>query len=97
MTDGTAAGTTEIGGPKGAGISDAGDLGLDPSPLDLVSIGTKVLFTAEDRSGARTLWVTDGTAVNTFEIGGVNNNGVAGAPAAGLSTPRVESRKPAAA
>ena len=85
VTDGTAAGTTDIGGPKGTGISGAGDLGSDPGPLDLVSIGTKVLFTAEDRSGARTLWVTDGTAAETFEIGGVNNSGVAGAPAAGLN------------
>jgi ELWxxDGT repeat protein len=82
VTDGTAAGTTEIGGLKNAGISGAGKLGLIPE--NLVSIGTKVLFLGNDPSGVSTLWVTDGTAAGTFELGGVNNDGVAGAPAAGL-------------
>jgi ELWxxDGT repeat protein len=82
ITDGTAAGTTEIGGLKNAGISGQGRFAFSPNPL--VSIGTKFLFTATDPSGVSTLWVTDGTAAGTFELGGTNNAGVAGAPAAGL-------------
>ena len=82
VTDGTAGGTTEIGGLKNAGISGKGKLGLVPG--NLVSIGTKVLFLGEDPSGVNALWVSDGTAAGTFELGGTNNVGVAGAPAAGL-------------
>jgi ELWxxDGT repeat protein len=82
ITDGTAAGTTEIGGLKNAGISGQGNDGLLPG--NFVSIGTKVLFDGNDPSGVNALWVTDGTAAGTFELGGVNNVGVAGAPAAGL-------------
>jgi ELWxxDGT repeat protein len=82
VTDGTAAGTTEIGGLKNAGISGKSKNGLGAN--NPVSIGTKVLFISEDPSGVNALWVTDGTAAGTFELGGTNNVGVAGAPAAGL-------------
>jgi hypothetical protein len=82
LTDGTAAGTSEIGGPKNAGISGAGKSGLVPG--NFISIGTKVLFRGQEPSGVNALWVTDGTAAGTFELGGVNNVGVVGAPAAGL-------------
>ena len=82
VTDGTAAGTTEIGGLKNAGLSGAWRYGLNPTGF--VSIGSKVLFTADDPSGVKALWVTDGTSAGTFEIGGTNNAGVTGAPARGL-------------
>jgi ELWxxDGT repeat protein len=82
VTDGTVAGTMEIGGLKNAGISGAGKHGLVAQ--NLVSIGAKVLFLGDDPSGVNVLWVSDGTVAGTFELGGVNNVGVAGAPAAGL-------------
>jgi ELWxxDGT repeat protein len=82
ITNGTAAGTTEIGGLGNAGVSGKNLLGLAPEIT--ASIGNKVLFTGWDPSGQWGLWVTDGTAVGTFEIGGTNNAGVSGANAAGL-------------
>jgi ELWxxDGT repeat protein len=82
VTDGTASGTTEIGGLQNEGISGASDNGL--FARNFASLGTKVLFTGTDPSGQQTLWVTDGTVAGTVEIGGVNNKGVTGAPAAGL-------------
>ena len=87
VTNGTATGTTEIGGLMNEGVSGALKLGsgLLWLPSNLVSIGTKALFVASDASGQQTLWVTDGTASanDTFEIGGVNNHEVTGAASRG--------------
>ncbi len=83
-TDGTVKGTVEMGGLGNAGLAGVGPSGLNTTHL--TSIGNKVVFEGTDASGLRTLWVTDGTTAGTFEIGGVNNAGVKGAPAGGLRT-----------
>jgi ELWxxDGT repeat protein len=89
VTDGTTNGTFEIGGPKNAGIPNAytgtsAAIGFTPSSF--VSIGSKALFEGFDTGGNQTLWVTDGTAAGTFEIGGLHNGGVANTPSYGLTT-----------
>ena len=90
-TDGTANGTIELGGIGNKGLSGIGSSGIVPESggsilTHFTSIGNKVVFEGIDASGLSTLWVTDGTTAGTFEIGGVNNAGVAGAPAGGLLT-----------
>ncbi len=89
ISDGTAAGTLEIGGLANQGIADAGPHGLVPQSL--VRLGNKALFHGVNAAGDQTLWVTDGTAAGTFELGGVDNAGIAGAGATGigLSNPAV--------
>jgi ELWxxDGT repeat protein len=83
VTDGTLAGTFEIGGSKNAGIADANTTsGFQPT--NFVSSGGNVVFEAANASNNQTLWVTDGTLAGTFEIGGHNNAGVAGSPSYGL-------------
>ncbi len=82
-SDGTAAGTVEIGGLKNAGVSDAGPNGLNP--LDMLRVGNKVIFEGTNSANHVGLWVTDGTVAGTFEVGGHDNAGVAGAFATGLS------------
>ena len=74
-TDGTTGGTQEIGGLGNDGISgeDTGNEGLDPSELTV--FGNYVLFNGADAAGQTHigLWITDGTAQDTKEIGGVND------------------------
>jgi ELWxxDGT repeat protein len=82
ITDGTTAGTSNIGGLNSAGITNAGQ---NFDPTDFTVIGNKVLFDATDASGQTTLWVTDGTAAGTVEIGGLNNKGVSGAAPGGIA------------
>jgi ELWxxDGT repeat protein len=55
VTDGTAAGTSEI-------------IGGTLSPAYLVSYGNEVLFDGEDASGNFGLWMTDGSASGTTEL-----------------------------
>jgi ELWxxDGT repeat protein len=81
-SDGTVAGTVEIGGLQDQGIADVGVNGLNP--FNLTRIGNKVVFGARNAANNAGLWITDGTAAGTFEIGGINNQGIAGAPATGL-------------
>jgi hypothetical protein len=81
-TDGTAAGTTEIGGLGDAGVSGAFAGGLQP--VNIVALGSEVLFQGVDSAGNSGLWKTDGTAAGTTEIGGLSDAGVSGASAAGL-------------
>ena len=81
-TDGTTAGTIEISGLGDVNVG--GQLAMQPIQGAAASIGGKVLFTAEDRSGSYGLWVTDGTVAGTFEIGGLNNAGIDDAYAGGL-------------
>jgi hypothetical protein len=64
ITDGTAAGTKELA-VKGAW--DGGVLSL--SDPDFTRFGSEVLFNGSDASGKPGLWVTDGTAAGTKEIG----------------------------
>lgn len=77
-TDGTTSGTKIVRkmGPNSSNY-------LNPAKFTTVGNG-KVFFEGQDASGAATLWTTDGTLVNTFEIGGLNNHLIAGASSAGL-------------
>ncbi len=76
-TDGTAAGTTEIGGLDDAGLAGApinqhpGANGLDPA--NFAVNGQQLLFAGNDSLGFREMWVTDGTAIGTAEIGGLGD------------------------
>jgi hypothetical protein len=81
-TNGTAAGTTEIGGLGDSGVSDAYSLGLQPS--DPTVFNGEVLFEGADSSGDAALWATNGTAAGTTEIGGLANSGVSGGNSGGL-------------
>jgi ELWxxDGT repeat protein len=77
VTNGTSAGTSEVGGIGNSGISGASSTGLDP--IDLTVFNGEVLFRATDTSGKFGLWVTNGTAPGTFEltgIAGANSNGL---------------------
>ena len=62
MTNGTAAGTSEIGGIDDAGVSGGYSGGLMPTFADLTVFDGKVLFSGQDASGNTGLWVTRGTA-----------------------------------
>ena len=83
VTDGTAAGTVEIGGPGNGDLAyvSAGAF----NPQNLIRVGDKAIFEGYDVSGHAGLWVTDGTTAGTFEVGGVNNAGVAGTWPLGLA------------
>jgi ELWxxDGT repeat protein len=94
-TDGTAAGTVEIGGQGNAGIKGSPNgftgpftsespLGIQPN--DITAFNGKALFAGFDNTlGANgyyvdtdALWITDGTAAGTVEIGGRGNAQVKG-------------------
>jgi len=66
-TDGTAAGTKEIGGLGNAGISGGLSL-LNTENPDFTVYDGKVLFNGLDGSGHSGVWVTDGTAAGTHEL-----------------------------
>jgi ELWxxDGT repeat protein len=89
-TNGTAGGTFEIGGQGNAGIvgspnGDANQLPFGIQPYDLTTYNRLVIFAGYDNTlrpngfYERTdgLWVSDGTAGGTFEIGGIANAGIA--------------------
>jgi ELWxxDGT repeat protein len=69
VTDGTAAGTHELTGIKGAYSG-----GLAPSDFAVIN-KNEVLFNGVDASGNHTLWETNGTAAGTHELSGVLNPG----------------------
>jgi ELWxxDGT repeat protein len=86
-TDGTAAGTTELGGIGDAGISGVGVGGLDPSWLTVLRNAPAfktLLFVGQDSGGDSGLWVSNGTAAGTSELGGVGSIGISGAQHLGL-------------
>ncbi len=82
-SNGTAAGTTEIGGLSDAGVSGASSSG-GLAPFDLVTFGNEVLFQGFDSASHDGLWETNGTAAGTTEIGGLSDAGVSGASSFGL-------------
>ncbi|MBR1220424.1 hypothetical protein JQ557_20655 [Bradyrhizobium sp. U87765 SZCCT0131] len=82
-TDGTATGTVEVGGLKNAGIAGVSSSSLNPT--NLVAFNGKVLFNGTDAAGHRGLWVSDGTAAGTYEIGGLSDQGVLNASPYGLN------------
>jgi ELWxxDGT repeat protein len=83
ISDGTAAGTVELGGLGDLGISGA------PSSGGLFQFGSvqfphfiayknQVLFEAIDAANKIGLWITDGTTAGTHELTGINNVGAGG-------------------
>jgi hypothetical protein len=58
VTNGTAAGTTEL-----TSVGGTSTTGLDPS--DMVVFNSEVLFNGVDANGLSGLWVTDGTVGGT--------------------------------
>ena len=66
VTDGTAAGTSEI---SVAGVGSEGLFGPPPaSPYFAALPGGRVLFSGIDAKGDTNLWVTNGTSAGTSEI-----------------------------
>jgi len=95
-TDGTAAGTFEIGGQGNAGIVGSpngfnsqftSELPLGIQPSDLTTLNGHVLFAGFDNTlkpngfyaDTEALWISDGTAAGTVEVGGAGNAGISGA------------------
>jgi hypothetical protein len=85
-TNGTAAGTIEIGGITNSGVSGAGSGGLSPSSLTVLdtvhefagTVSKTLFFAGADSGGGVGLWVTNGTAAGTVELGGVGSLGISG-------------------
>lgn len=73
VTDGTAAGTHELTGIKGASAAGV-------NPFDPTVFKHEVIFNGIDTAGKNGLWVTNGTAAGTHEI-----TGIAGADPGGLN------------
>lgn len=71
MTDGTATGTVEIGGLNNQGVADSGISNFIAN--DFITLGNEELFDAPNATGNDSLWITDGSALGTKEIGGYNN------------------------
>jgi hypothetical protein len=67
VTNGTAAGTHELIGIKGA---SSGPNGLQPEELTVFN--NEVFFRGVDANGQITLWETNGTVVGTHELTGIN-------------------------
>jgi Ca2+-binding RTX toxin-like protein len=84
ITDGTAGGTSELGPISGAAFNTLGSPShpqLDIQPQFMAVLGTKVIFDGADQEDTEgSLWVSDGTANGTTEVGGEGNQAVAGAP-----------------
>ena len=78
-TDGTAKGTHELAPIKGA--FKVGNPGSDIQPRDFAVLGKKALFAGADQQDTPgSLWMTDGTAKGTVEIGGQGNDAIKGSP-----------------
>jgi ELWxxDGT repeat protein len=69
VTNGTTAGTMEVGGIGNNRVVNAGS-GLHPD--DMTVFNGEVLFDGLDASGHNGLWVTNGTAVDTHEVTGIS-------------------------
>jgi hypothetical protein len=85
VTNGTSAGTTEVGGTENQGVSGISAMHPIEVQGNMASIGSKAIFVTADSGNNNTLWVSNGTAAGTTEIGGLNNAGVANAPTTGLN------------
>jgi ELWxxDGT repeat protein len=81
-SNGTAAGTYELTGISGA--FSAGIFGTVDIPL-FATFNGEVLFDGSDTSGNIGLWVTNGMAAGTTEVGGLGDSGVSGASSGGLN------------
>ena len=69
VSDGSVAGTFELGGAFNAGISGVYSGGFLPGNPDFTLFNGKVLFSARDQYDMQGLWVTDGTPSGTIELG----------------------------
>jgi ELWxxDGT repeat protein len=74
VTNGTAAGTHELTGIKGAYSG-----GLFTYPPDLTVYKNEVLFEGTDTNGQVGLWVTNGTVAGTHELTGIKGANTSGA------------------
>jgi ELWxxDGT repeat protein len=79
VTNGTAAGTSEL-----AGISGTESTGSGLDPMGMTALNGEALFAGTDASGLIGLWVTNGTASGTSEVGGIGSSGVNDAFSGGL-------------
>ncbi len=77
ITDGTSAGTVELGGLQNAAIFDSNASAFQAN--DFIQLGGQMLFNAPNQTGDSALWITDGTAAGTVELGGAGNAGIVGA------------------
>ncbi len=77
ISDGTTASTMEIGGLQNQGIFDSGVSSFESN--NFITLGSRELFSAPNKEGDNAVWITDGTANGTVELGGVSNAGLAGA------------------
>jgi hypothetical protein len=89
VTDSTTAGTTELGGLGNNGIngaSSSGLLGQSPGFFDpdFTMFNGELLFQGVDASGHPGLWLTNGTAAGTSELGGLDNGSIPGVYASGI-------------
>jgi ELWxxDGT repeat protein len=85
VTDGTPGGTTEVGGLGDAGVTDSpGTRGLGFGPFNIIAYGGEAYFSGGDSQLGVGLWVTDGIAADTTEVGGLNDADVAHAGPHGL-------------
>ncbi|MCK1554440.1 cadherin-like domain-containing protein [Bradyrhizobium sp. 177] len=75
VTDGTAAGTHELNGIGGA---NPGGLFSNFTDPDFTAFKGQVLFNGVNVSGAKGLWVTDGTAAGTHEVTGISGANIVG-------------------
>ena len=76
ISDGTTTGTVEIGGPENQSIGDVGQSNFIAN--NFITLGALELFAAPNAQGNDSLWVTDGTAGGTVEVGGNGNLAVGG-------------------
>jgi ELWxxDGT repeat protein len=79
VSNGTAAGTSEVGGFSATGINGVYAGGLDPTYMTTVPFDGEVLFDGFDLAGHQGLWVTNGSTAGTYEltgISGANSNGI---------------------
>jgi len=78
-TNGTVAGTTEIQPIVGA--FKVGTPGTDIQPAYMCVVGKEMFFGGEDLQDSQyALWVTNGSAKGTIEIGGQGNRGIKNSP-----------------
>lgn len=75
VTDGTAAGTHELNGIGGA---NPGGLFSNFTDPDFTAFKGQILFNGVNVSGAKGLWVTDGTAAGTHEVTGISGANIVG-------------------
>ncbi len=79
VTDGTAQNTVELAPITGAFA--VGSPGSDIQPRYMAVLGNEVIFDGADQQDTPgSLWITNGTASGTYEIGGQGNAGIAGSP-----------------